>query len=351
MTSQLLNPVTYHEKFSKNLKPRLTFSADSGTSLSIWKRTVKKSLLDKTGLTQLLKEKRSPLKPKILWTKEDDSITLSKLIIQVEPGLYANAFISIPHRARRKKGKMPWMIALQGHSSGAHQSVAVDYHDNFKSFKVEGDRDFAISCAEQGIACLALEQRGFGERRNHLNRKTDCFRSSMQALQLGRTMIGERVFDVDRALDYLSTRKDVDWKKVGIMGNSGGGTTSLFSAAILKRISFAMPSCYFSTFKASIMAMHHCECNYVPGLLEDVEMADILGLFAPKPVVIVAGKEDPIFPIRSVRSEYRRLKEIYQSTSGKDSLRLVIGEGGHRFYANQAWAAAHQIFDFGTFPE
>ena len=47
--------------------------------------------------------------------------------------------------------------------------------------------------------------------------------ADMRALLLGRTLLGERVFDVDRAIDYLESRGDVDMTTLGLMGNSGGG--------------------------------------------------------------------------------------------------------------------------------
>ncbi|MCK5557179.1 MAG: acetylxylan esterase, partial [Candidatus Hydrogenedentes bacterium] len=144
-------------------------------------------------------------------------------------------------------------------------------------------------------------------------------------------------FDVDRGIDYLMTRSDVNNKRIGVMGNSGGGTISLFSAAMLSRIRFAMPSCYFCTFRDSIMSINHCVDNYVPGLLKYAEMSDIMGLFAPRPVVIVAGKKDPIFPFPAVRKAFGRLKTIYAAVGAAHHCHLVVGDGGHRFYAEPAW--------------
>jgi hypothetical protein len=129
----------------------------------------------------------------------------------------------------------------------------------------------------------------------------------------------------------------VNPKTLGVMGNSGGGTTSLFSSALLNRLQLSMPSCYFCTFRDSMMAMHHCECNYIPGMLLYAEMADIMGLFAPKPVVIVNGKRDPIFPIEAARNEFRRLKSIYRAAGAADHCHHVIGGSSHRFYATLAW--------------
>jgi dienelactone hydrolase len=159
----------------------------------------------------------------------------------------------------------------------------------------------------------------------------------MHALMLGKTLLAERVYDVDRGIDYLHTRTDCDKKRIGVMGNSGGGTISLFSAALLPRIAFAMPSCYFCTFRDSVMSICHCADNYVPGLLKHAEMADVMGLFAPKPVVLIAGKTDGIFPIKAVRSAFKDLRKIYTAAGAADRCQLVVGSQGHRFYANEAW--------------
>ena len=72
------------------------------------------------------------------------------------------------------------------------------------------------------------------------------------ALLLGQTMIGWRVWDVMRTIDYIATRKELDAKRVGCMGISGGGTCTLFSAALEPRIKAAMVSGYLNTFRDSI---------------------------------------------------------------------------------------------------
>ena len=84
------------------------------------------------------------------------------------------------------------------------------------------------------------------------------------------------------------------------------------------------------------MSIYHCADNYVPGLLKYAEMSDVMGLFAPKPVVIVAGKEDEIFPIGPTRRAFSSLRKIYRVCGADDHCHLVVGSGGHRFYA-AAW--------------
>ena len=233
-----------------------------------------------------------------------------------------------------------FMICIQGHSTGMHNSINVQREDEARPLVAEGDRDFAIGCMTRGIAALCIEARSMGERREQKQKAVSnhgCHDAAMHALMLGQTLIGQRVYDVDRGIDYLASRGDVDMDKIGIMGHSGGGTVTLFSAALLPRIAFAMPSCYFCTFRDSIMSIFHCSCNYVPRLLEYAEMSDIMGVFAPKPVVIVAGKEDDLFPISATRGAFKKLRRIYGEMGAERHCHLVEGDGGHRFYAKEAW--------------
>ena len=108
-------------------------------------------------------------------------------------------------------------------------------------------------------------------------------------------------------------------------------------SALLTRLTHIMPSCSFSSFAASIGAMNHCSCNYVPGLLRYGESADVLGLIAPRPLVIVSGKEDPIFPLEAAQAEFIRLQKIYAASGAAQNCVHVLGDGGHQFYAEPAW--------------
>lgn len=325
------SPSIVHRHLMDQMKPALTFR---GGDVKAWQRKLRKKVKELLGVPD---GKRVPLKVRKLWRRDHPLGRIEKIVFTSEPYADVMAFLCLPKNAPRR---MPFFICLQGHSTGAHNSIAVDREDNTKPIEVAGDRDFGLGCMARGIGALCIEQRSFGERRELHQKavaKHNCHDATMHALLLGRTLIGERVFDVDRGLDYLETRDDVDWKRVGVMGNSGGGTISLFSAAVLPRLRFAMPSCYFCTFRDSIMSIYHCMDNYVPRILQYGEMADVMGLFAPRPVVIVAGKTDSIFPVRAVRSAFKHLKKIYRAAGAEEHCHLVVGDGGHRFYAEPGW--------------
>ncbi|NQU44341.1 prolyl oligopeptidase family serine peptidase [bacterium] len=328
------SPSVFHRHLMDETRQELSFENAFEGDLKKWQGRLRRKLRQLIGE---MPEARGDLNERSEWTQEHRLGTIEKIVFTSEPYADVPAYVCLP-----AGGKPPYkfMICVQGHSTGMHNSIGVERDDEMKAFAVEGDRDFALGCMERGIGALCVEQRSFGLRREQVQEqvaKHGCHDATMHALMLGRTLLGERVFDIDRGIDYLERRGDVDMKRVGVMGNSGGGTSSLFAAALLPRVQFGMPSCYFCTFRDSIMSIYHCMDNYVPGLLRYAEMSDCMGLFAPRPVVIVAGKEDPIFPIQAVRKAFRNLQKIYEAAGAPGNCKLVVGNEGHRFYAKEAW--------------
>ena len=325
------SPSVCHRHVLTHCLPALAYK---GGDVKAWQRRFRRKL---RGLIGTIPPPRLALNTRVLWSREHELGTIEKIVFTAEPRADVPAYVCLPRQANPP---YTFMICLQGHTTGMHNSIAVAADDETKPIEVAGDRDFAIGCMARGIAALCIEQRSLGQRRERVQEAVSphsCHDAALHALKLGRTLAGERVFDVDRGIDYLASRGDANMKRIGVMGNSGGGTISVYAAATLRRVRFAMPSCVFCTFADSIMRIYHCADNYVPALLKWGEMADVMGLFAPRPVVIVAGKEDTIFPIAGVRKAFRALKKIYAAAGAPSNCSLVVGHEGHRFYATEGW--------------
>lgn len=339
-----LSPSQCHHLLLDQITPSMSYD---GGDVRAWQQRLRRKLRTLVGMptgiaftppgkTATPPGKRVPLNVRTLWQKSTDLGTIDKIAFTAEPYSDVVAYMCIPHSV-----KPPYhcIICLQGHSTGMHNSISMNYEET-EPVEVEGDRDFGNQCLRNGVAALCIEQRSFGQRKEHVQKMTAphmCHDATMHALMLGRTLLGERVFDVDRGIDYLASRRDIRMRTLGVMGNSGGGTVSMFAGALLQRVRMAVPSCYFCSYTHSIMNIYHCADNYVPSLALYATAADIMGLFAPRPVVIVAGQTDKIFPIEGVHEAFADLKRIYTAAGAPDACHLVVGPEGHRFYANQAW--------------
>lgn len=332
-----LSPSAVHRRLASELVPSLSFS---GGDVPTWQATARTKITELIGLPD-----RIPTAPvaEVHWHLEDPLGTIEKISFESEPGADLVGYLCLPRNATPP---YPTVICLQGHTTGMHHSIGRDLDDEQTMITTEGDRDFALGAMRHGFAALCIEQRSFGYRREQDQEAVSphgCHDAAMHALMLGRTLLGERVFDVDRGIDYLATRDDIDLDRVGVLGNSGGGTVSSYAAALLDRIAFAMPSCSVSTFAESIMSIYHCADNYVPGILRWLDMSDVLGCLAPKPLVVIAGRADPIFPLSGVRACFDAITEIYAAAGAAESCRLVVGAGGHRFYEQAGWDALLEL--------
>ncbi len=325
-----LSPTEVHGRLAV-APPRLSYH---GGPVKPWQARLRRELKRLVGAWPA---ERVPLKPRHLWTRPHEFGTIEKLVFRSEAHADVPVYLCLPKNAQPP---YPAMICLQGHSTGMHVSIAAQRADELQPMSVEGDRDFALGCMARGVAALCIEQRSFGERREQRQDQVSpqgCHDAVVHALLLGRTLVGERVYDVDRGIDFLETRPEIDSKRIGVMGNSGGGTTTIYAAALLPRLAFAMPSCAVCTFRDSLMAIYHCADNYVPGLMQVAEAGAVLALAAPKPMVVVAGQTDTIFPIGGVKKAFRETKAIYKAAGVADRCHLVVGPEGHRFYADLAW--------------
>ncbi len=286
-----------------------------------------------------------------LESKDMGSHTREFWYLWVEPTVPLPFYLLLPpqtvYGARDPRGqaqekKLPLVLVPHGHNH-PHIYVGISNDKNEEAHMLEGERDIARqAAAEEGYITIAPTARGFGETRTFQHREagkiSSCRDLLVHDLLVGRTPIGDRVWDIMRLIDWATFNLPVDNNRIGITGNSGGGTISLFAAACDTRIGVSMPGCYFCTFVGSIGTIHHCECNYIPGLLRLGEMHDIAGLIAPRPFCAIAGQEDPIFPIDQVKKSFSCLKEIYKIAGASDKCQLSIGDGGHRYYKNPAWA-------------
>jgi HAD superfamily hydrolase (TIGR01509 family) len=238
----------------------------------------------------------------------------------------------------------PAVLCLPGHGRGADDIVGIDEDGRDRDAPDGYQRDFAVQCARRGYVALALEPLGFGRRRDPAARAagpqaSSCAPAAGAALLLGETMVGWRVWDTLRGLDVLAARPEVDPDRLALMGISGGGTVALYAAALDARVKATVLSCSFGTFRDSIYSISHCIDNYVPGVLNWFEMADLAAMVAPRALVVEAGESDPIFPLAGVEAALRDAARAYAAAGAPDRLAHAVSPAGHQFDGTAAFEA------------
>ena len=312
----------------------MTFNASSAKDAERWQKKLREKV---TELIGGFPAKKVPLEAQTLEVREFPTYRREKFVFMSRPGVGVLGYLLTP-----KAGAAPHktMICLPGHGRGVDDIVGIDDQGRDRTDKDGYQHDFAIQCVEHGMAAVAIEQMAFGCRRDERSRERDlgtsaCRPAAGAALLLGQTMIGWRVWDVMRTIDWIETRDELAADRVGCMGISGGGTITTFASALEPRIKAALISGYLNTFRDSILSLSHCIDNYVPGILNWCEMYDVAGLIAPRPMFAESGEQDRIFPVGASESSFARVKKIYDVFGKGELAQQEVFPEAHSFWGKE----------------
>jgi dienelactone hydrolase len=329
-----LDPVLWTRQRWENAPLALTFRATTRRQAEAWQKQLRAKL---TELLGSFPAHRGPLKPVTIEVREFPGYRREKFAIESRPGVSVTGYLLTP---KNRTAPHPAMICVPGHGRGVDDIVGIDAKGRDRTDKDGYQHDFAIQAVEAGMAAVAIEPMGFGHRRDPITRRKGAGASACQpaagaALLFGETMIGWRVWDVMRTIDWIESRPELDAGRVGCMGISGGGTCTTFSAALDPRIRVAYVSGYLNTFRDSILSLSHCIDNYVPGILNWAEMYDVAGLIAPRPLFVESGDRDNIFPIEASKSSFEKVKKVYALFGAEAAAEQEVFAGEHSFWGGR----------------
>lgn len=331
LDEQALDPVYWTRMRHESAPLRMTFREGSRKDAEAWQKRLREKL---TELLGGFPASKPPLNARIVETKDFPAYRRERFVFTSRPGVMVAGYVLTP---KKSAGPYPAMICVPGHGRGVDDIVGIDEKGGDREDKAGYQHDFAIQAVEHGMAAVAIEPMGFGRRRDSITKKKGAGTAACQpaagaALLFGETMIGWRVYDVMRTIDWIETRKDLDSARIGCMGISGGGTCTVFSTALEPRIKVAFVSGYLNTFRDCILSLSHCIDNYVPGILQWAEMYDVAGLIAPRPLFAESGTRDPIFPIAASKESFARVQKVYRVFGAENALEHEVFEGEHSFY-------------------
>ena len=274
---------------------------------------------------------RTPLNARVIARHELPGYVVENVVFESRPGLWVTASV---YRAGDHADRSPAVLCPIGHHLSAGKTA----------------RDVQARCiqlAQLGFVVLAYDAIGQGERMVEGNVHHDA---GYAILPLGETVAGWMVWDSMRAIDYLQTREDVDPKRIGVTGNSGGGLNTLYTAALDDRVTAAVVVGYTFEFRNWLKyGGTHCTCNHLPGLFRSFEWCDVAGLISPRPLMMIQGSNDGIFPISGARRAARNTQVWYAVQGASQRIRFVELVGQPHAYTQPfrepmyGWLALHLL--------
>jgi len=329
-----LDPVHWTLETYKSAPLRLTFNATDKAQAERWQKTLRAKLVELVGG---FPHERAALQPQTIEIRDFPGYKREKFMFTSRPGVAVVGYLLTP---KDRKPPFAPVICVPGHGRGVDDIVGIDEHGADRTNKDGYQHDFAIQAVEHGLAAVAIEPMAFGCRRDAANIKRGQGQSACQpaagaALLFGQTMISWRVWDVMRTIDWIEQRPELDGKRVGCVGISGGGTCTQFSAALDQRIKAAFVSGYLNTFRDSILSLAHCMDNYVPGILNWAENYDVASLIAPRYFFSEGGDQDPIFPVAATRLSFSKVRRVYEVLGVPERAAQEIFAGEHSFHGKE----------------
>ncbi len=285
---------------------------------------------------------RTPLNARTTGTLERRHFTIEKVLYESRPGLIVTANLYLPRRS--PGAPRPAVLAPCGHSQ------------NGKA--METYQAFVANLARQGYVVLIYDPLSQGERLQYPRPgrrparnwpRGCCQEHNMMGNQM--SLVGEffgawRLWDGIRSLDYLLSRPEVDGRRVGVTGNSGGGTLTTFLTALDDRFAMAAPSCFVTQYLCNLENELPADSEQCPpGLLAaaaevsdpdasgseaPLDMADFFIAAIPRPTLLLGQAKD-YFDRRGLEAVYAELKRLYEILGRGGDVELFVGPREHGF--------------------
>lgn len=319
------------------------FKGADAASWKHWQATARMRLLDVLGLS--LMEPATGEAHLVEQTLLSSGIERRRYELEVEQGVWMPFYLLVPERPKRAAdGRFLAAICPHGHQGAGAASVvgimgvpAVD--DAIRRFNY----DYGLRMARLGYIVACPEARGWGARRSwkgqgdseELYLRGTCANEAKMAEPLGRSLLGELVFDLQRLVDWLSSREGIAASELACVGFSGGGMQTLYLAALDERIAKVFISGYLYGAKDALLHLNgNCSCNYVPGLWRLFDMGDIASLIAPRPLLVQSADHDHLMGPRglaNVEEQMEIVRAAYHLLGADGKIRHQIVPGEHHF--------------------
>ncbi|MBN1877198.1 MAG: prolyl oligopeptidase family serine peptidase [Anaerolineae bacterium] len=341
MTIRNLSPQQMFIALAREHRPLYRFEGETRESFIDWKQTALPKVLATLGDFPA----PVPSNPQLLAEWVDGGLRRQRWIIDVQPYLSATLLVNIPQELTETE-KRPAILCCHGHGPFGKEPVM----GNASSPELRQEIDqhhynYGEMMAQKGFVTYAIDWIGFGERNDNCKPNHSglgvgrdwCNLYYLHATMLGMTSLSINVAHGKAATDFVCTLPFVDANRLGVMGLSGGGTMTLWMTLCDERFKATEIICYSDLWAAfGIRDINYCGMQVAPGLYKLVDLPDLQGLVAPRPLLIDIGANDTCFKVDTAMLCYQHLAAIYNAADAADFLELDLHPGEHGWGGNRS---------------
>jgi dienelactone hydrolase len=353
MSFRNLSPQYMFEHMALEHTPRCRFRGKTPRDVHRWQKAtlpqVVATLGDFPG--------RVPRNSQLLGEWNHDGLRKQRWLIDVGPHIAATFQVNYPSGLRRNE-KRPAIFCWHGHGPyGKDAVMGNDFSPEVKADVLRHNYNYGHQMAAKGFITYAIDWIGIGERNDNNKpnfRSQNWLRATPTELVMGRdwcnlyylhaTMLGMTSLSINvkhgmAATDFAVTLPHVDRQRLGVMGLSGGGVMTLWTALLDPRFKAVEIICYSDLWAYfGLRDVNYCGMQVAPGLFKLVDLPDLQGLLAPKPLLVDIAANDTCFKIDTAVTCFKRLKRIYMAAGAADRLELDLFPGEHSWGGNKSEA-------------
>lgn len=341
--------------------PRMSYRRRDYSDVAAWKREARARYLDRL----MIPVNGGPPQVSMQHKFEFDGLDVEYLSWQLPYGPPTEAVLLKPAGA---KGRLPAVVGLHDHGGNKYfgyrkitrinkdpHPAMVRHQDHYY-----GGAAWANELARRGYVVLVHDTFTFGSRRVRAGDLPKVIKGDLvekdpeseteiaaynkymgnhehlMAKSLfcgGTTWPGVFVGEDQRALDYLCARPDVDARRVGCCGLSGGGLRTVYLSGADERIKCSAAVGMMTTWRDYLLnkCYTHTWMIYIPGLPHELDYPEILGLALPNPVMVLNNRQDQLFTLPEMERADGILKEVYGKAKAADRYQAKFYDGPHKF--------------------
>lgn len=336
-----LSPQQMFEMLASDLKPEYAFAGSTSEAFAAWKSKALPRVLATIGEYP----ERVPLNAELMAEWEHDGLRKQRWMIDVSKYISASFLINIPGDLREGE-RRPAICCWHGHGPfGKEPVMGNDASPDLRAAIEFHNYSYGHQMAKKGYVTYAIDWIGTGERcdgNKPFHRWTEfgpewCNVYYMHATMLGMTNISINVAHGMAATDFACTFPFVDTERLGVMGLSGGGVMTLWSALCDERFKAAEIIGYSDLFQIyGVRDVNYCGMQITPSLMKLVDVPDLHGLIAPRPLLLDIGAYDSCFNVDGAMACYRKVEDIYAAAGVPDCLELDLFPGEHGWGGNKS---------------
>lgn len=286
-----------------------------------------------------------PPEPELTVEWEDRGVTKRRYLINVGPEISAALQVNLPGDVVAGE-KRPALLCWHGHGAfGKDPVMGNRAGSDVEAAIAEANYDYGHKMAEKGFVTFAIDWMGCGERsevrKPHFSTAAGgrdwCNLYYLHATMMGMTPLGINLSHGRAATDFVATLPEVDATRFGVMGLSGGGTMTLWTALTDERFKAAEIICYSDLWALfGIRDINYCGSQVAPGLYKLVDVPDLQGLLAPLPLLVDIGANDQCFQAPNAMKCFEQVRAIYDAAGAADHLHLDLFPGQHAWGGNKS---------------